>query len=152
MERKNSRNTPLYHEVPKGWTMEELVARHHGMGGTYPIAPAEPVTNRDADWKPEWTVWGNYRKTLDGIAKGIKAGDPICVELAIMYIQLNYFGSGTGYIRARFARLLKPQNLSKNQILRLKRHFESLIQAKQCFNEFHEYNRLRNRIAAFEKN
>jgi hypothetical protein len=83
---------------------------------------------------------------LRGIAKGMKQNDPACVELAIRYIELNYFGSYSGFIRARFARLLKSQKLSAVQVLRLNNHFEFLIEKSQCFEEFKEYNKLRKKL------
>ena len=143
-----SRHTPLvqYHGVPAGWSRAEMVARHRGMGGTYPIGAVEATEPGAPSWMPDRYNWLQYRETLYGIARGIKAGDLICVEMAILYIELNYFGSYSGYVRARFARLLKPAHLGKNQIARLKRCFDSLIGAKQFLPEFQEYNRLRRRL------
>ena len=149
MERISSRNIPLeiYHGVPKGWSRSELVATHKSLGGSFAIASLEATEPGAPSWMPDRYNWLQYRETLRGIAKGIKAGESACVELAIRYIELNYFGSYSGFLRARFARLLKSQNLSKTQISRLNTHFEFLIQNKQCFEEFKEYNKLRKKLA-----
>lgn len=148
MERISSRNIPLeiYHGVPKGWSRSELVALHESLGGIFPIAAVEATEPGAPSWMPDRYNWLQYRETLRGIAKGIKAGEPASIELAIRYIELNYFGSYSGFLRARFARLLKSQNLSKKQITRLKKHFEFLIKNKKCFEEFKEYNKLRKKL------
>jgi hypothetical protein len=145
MERISSRNIPLtiYHGVPNGWSRSEVVAIHKSLGGTFQIAATAATEPGAPAWMPDRYNWLQYRETLRGIAKGIKVGESACVELAIRYIELNYFG----FLRARFARLLKSQNLSKTQISRLTKHFEFLIQNKQCFDEFKEYNKLRKKIA-----
>jgi hypothetical protein len=150
MERISSRNIPLeiYHGVPNGWSRSELVSLHKSLGGTFPIANIEATEPGAPSWMPDRYNWLQYRETLRGIAKGIKSSEPACVELAIRYIELNYFGSYSGFIRARFARLLKSQCLSKAQIARLNKHFEFLIQSNQCFEEFKEYNKLRKKLAA----
>lgn len=149
MERISSRNIPLeiYHGVPNGWSRLELVALHKSLGGVFPIASIEATEPGAPSWLPDRYNWLQYRETLRGIAKGMKTGEPACIELAIRYIELNYFGSYSGFIRARFARLLKSQNLSKTQISRLNNHFAFLIKNKQCFEEFMEYNKLRKKIS-----
>lgn len=149
MERISSRNIPLeiYHGVPKGWSRSELVATHKSLGGTFPIAAVEATEPGAPSWMPERYNWLQYRETLRGIAKGIKAGESACVELAIRYIELNYIGSYSGFLRARFARLLKSRSLSETQASRLNKHFEFLIQNKQCLREFKEYNKLRKKLA-----
>jgi hypothetical protein len=152
MDRISSRNIPLeiYHGVPKGWSKSELVSFHKSLGGTFSIDSAEATEPGAPSWLPDRYNWLQYRETLRGIAKGIRTGDPACIELAIRYIELNYFGSYSGFIRARFARLLKSQQLSKLQISRLSSHFEFLIKNKQCFEEFKEYNKLRKKLNEFK--
>lgn len=149
MEHISSRNIPLeiYHGVPKGWSRSELVTLHKALGGIFPIADLEATEPGAPSWMPDRYNWLQYREALRGIAKGIKSGEAACIELAIRYIELNYFGSYSGFLRARFARLLKPHNLSKSQMSRLKNHFENLIKNKQCFEEFKEYNKLLKRIS-----
>jgi hypothetical protein len=152
MERISSRNIPLeiYHGVPKSWSRPELVALHKSLGGIFPIANTEATEPGAPPWMPDRYNWLQYRETLRGIARGMNAGEPACIELAIRYIELNYFGSYSGFLRARFARLLKSQSLSRPQISRLNSHFEFLIKSKQCFEEFREYNKLRKKIDEFK--
>ncbi len=149
MERISSRNIPLeiYHGVPKGWSRPELVELHKSLGGTFPIAQIEATEPGAPSWMPDRYNWLQYRETLRGIAKGIETSEPACIELAIRYIELNYFGSYSGFLRARFARLLKSQSLSPSQISRLECHFQFLIKNRQCFEEFREYNKLRKKIS-----
>lgn len=66
---------------------------------------------------PDRYNWLQYRATLYKIADGLSENDPVCIELAIEYIELNYFGSYSGYIRERLARLLKSANLEYKQLL-----------------------------------
>ena len=148
METISSSNTPLeiYHGVPKGWSKAELIALHNMLGGTFAIEEEEATEPGAPSWLPDRYNWLQYRATLRRVAKGIKHEDPACIEIAIRYIELNYFGSYSGYLRARFAQLLKPQALSKTQQTRLKNHFDYLVKTKQCFPEFREYNRLRKQL------
>src|SRR5690554_4263181 len=80
MERISSRNIPLeiYHGVPKGWSRPELVSIHKSLGGTFPIAAVEATEPGAPSWMPDRYNWLQYRETLRGIAKGIKAGDSAC--------------------------------------------------------------------------
>ena len=151
MERISSKNIAfeIYHGIPKGWSCSELVEIHESLGGTFTIAPLEKIRPEMPPRIIHRYNWLQYIETLRGIAQGIKAGDPACVELAIRYIELNYFGSYSGFLRARFARLLKSQSLSKSQISRLNKHFEFLIKSNQCFEEFKEYNKLRKKLSSF---
>jgi hypothetical protein len=153
MERLSSRSIPAeaYYGVPKGWSRAEIISRHASLGGTFSISGKEASEPGAPSWIPERSIWLQYRETLREIAKGIQTGDSACIELAIRYIELNYFGSYSGFIRARFARLLKSQKLSKSQMFRLNKHFELLIKNKQCFQEFKEYNKLRRKINTLKK-
>lgn len=149
-----SSTTPLerYHGVPAGWTKTELIALHNTLGGTFPIDGEEASEPGAPAWLPDRYNWLQYRETLRRIAQGIQQKDPACIEIAIRYIELNYFGSYSGYLKARFAQLIKPQSLSKNQQIRLLTHFEYLIKAKHCLQEFKEYNKLRQRLVQFSRN
>lgn len=148
MEPISSRNTPLeiYHGVPKGWSKTELLSLHIELGGTYSINCAEAKEPGAPSWMPDRYNWLQYRETLREIAKGIKQSDTACIEIAIRYIELDYFGSYSGFIKARFARLIKSQQLSSTQKSRLTKHFQFLIKNKQCFEEFKEYNKLRKKL------
>jgi len=63
---------------------------------------------------------------------------------------LDYFGSYSGFIKERLARLLKSQELSGQQIARLKAHFEHLARSMRRLQEFREYKRLASRIQLSE--
>ena len=152
MKSMSSRNIPLeiYHGVPRGWSKLELVALHKSLGGTLAIAGTDATEPGAPSWLPDRNNWLQYRATLYGIANGLKAGEPACTELAIRYIELNYFGSYSGFINARFARLLKSQSLSKMQKARLNAHFQLLVERGQCFEEFKEYNKLRTKLGGLK--
>lgn len=128
MRRLSSASTPreVYHGVPLGWSRDELVHRYAVLGGTRGFEPPEATEPRAPSWLPDRYNWLQYRAALYCIANGIRAGDPVCVELAIEYIELNYFGSYSGFLRERFARALKQAELSQRQAGRLKRHFLAL--------------------------
>ena len=76
------------------------------------------------------------------ISEGVQAEDIACIELAIRYIELDYFGSYSGFIRERLARNLKNKSLNYKQKQRLHRHFQKLIDNKQYFQEVKEYRKL----------
>ncbi|MGL4666359.1 MAG: hypothetical protein ACRCWR_00325 [Saezia sp.] len=144
---KRSSNTPLkiYHGVPKGWTKEEILATYSTLGGKNKFDTNEATEPGAPYWMPDRYNWLQYRHTLYEIAKGVQAGDEACIELAIRYIELNYFGSYSGFIRAKLARKLKFQHISIAQQKRLCLHFKSLINQQLCFEEFREYNKLREK-------
>ncbi|WP_196137188.1 hypothetical protein [Aliikangiella sp. G2MR2-5] len=144
MDRKISANTPLeeYHGVPKGWSKDELVKTHLALGGEFDISPGEISEPGAPSWLPDRYNWLQYRATLYKIAEGVKSCDKACLELAVRYIELNYFGSYSGFIRERLARNLKNKPLNRLQVERLCRHFQNQIENKQCFQEFREYLKL----------
>ncbi len=144
----SSRNVPLeiYHGVPAGWSSSEVIALHQSLGGKFPISGADATEPGAPQWLPDRYNWLQYRETLRRIGDGVKAGDPACVELAIRYIELDYFGSYSGFMKSRFARLLKSRDLSSSQVDRLNECFATLIKSDRCFEEFKEYNKLRKRL------
>ncbi|MDO6544684.1 hypothetical protein [Photobacterium sanguinicancri] len=131
----SSSNTPLeiYHGVPKGWTKDEILNIYELLSGKKLNFEMEATELGAPSWLPDRYNWLQYRATLYKIADGVSEGDEACIEIAIRYIELNYFGSYSGFIRERFARLLKSQKLTRKQAIRLKRHFQMLIDNKQCF-------------------
>jgi Arc/MetJ-type ribon-helix-helix transcriptional regulator len=148
MDRQSSQNTPLeiYHGVPSGWSKAEIVSLHKALGGSFEIDSGEVSEPGAPSWIPNRYNLLQYRKSLYEIGNGVKKGDKACIELAIRYIETGYFGSYSGFIKERLARLLKPQELSKQQIARLKSHFKRLVKNKRCLQEFREYKKLANRI------
>jgi len=148
MDRKNSRNTSLeaYHGVPKGWRKEEIISIHKSLAGLHNIEGLDATEPGVPSWFPDRYNWLQYRETLRRVAEGVREGDPACIEIAIRYIELNYFGSYSGFIRERLARCLKNQELTNSQIERLKIHFQYLINSKMCFTEFREYKKLQQRL------
>lgn len=145
---RSSYNTPLeiYHGVPSGWSKEEIVAKYKALGGKGSIAPEEATEPGAPSWMPDRYNWLQYIATLHKIADGVSDADAVCIELAIQYIELNYFGSYSGFIRERLARLLKSKPLTYEQASRLKRHIQALRDNKECFEEFREYIKLDRRI------
>ena len=146
--RKKSGNTPLeiYHGVPKGWYEDEIIATYRQLGGTaWP--DREPPTEPGApSWLPERYHWLAYRAAIRIIAELTRAGDGAAAELAIRYIELNYFGSYSGYLRSHLARALKYVALSHEQQQRLLQHFTELIRSQNCFSEFHDFRKLAQKI------
>jgi hypothetical protein len=145
---KKSSNTPLavYHGVPSGWDKEDIVQTYHELNGARRFNPPEATEPGAPSWMVDRYNWLQYRSALREIAKGLKAKDPVCVELAIRYIELDYFGSYSGFLRERFARLLKNSKLTFQQARRLKRHIQFLRDNNQMLGEFREYAKLIKRI------
>lgn len=148
MEHKMSSNTPLsiYHGVPQGWAKEEIIHKYIALGGTQNIEPEEAQEPGAPSWLPDRYNWLQYRATLYKIADGLRDHDEACIEIAVQYIELNYFGSYSGFIRERFARLLKSKKLTFKQASRLRRHFKNLKNHRELFQEFKEYKKLENYI------
>lgn len=148
MEHKASTNTPLsvYHGVPEGWAKEKIIRKYISLGGTQNIEPDEAREPGAPSWLPDRYNWLQYRATLYKIADGLRVHDEACIEIAVQYIELNYFGSYSGFIRERFARLLKSKPLTLNQASRLRCHFMKLKKRREIFQEFKEYKKLENYI------
>jgi len=148
MQHRSYDSTPLeiYHGVPAGWKKEEVIAKYLHLGGTGNIEPREATEPGAPSWLPDRHNWLQYRATLYMIADGIKQSDNVCIELAIQYIELDYFGSYSGFIRARLARLLKNADLSKAQSGRILSHIMLLRKNKQFLPEFKEYLKLEKRL------
>ncbi len=144
MQRKSSYNTPLaiYHGVPKGWSKNELLKTYKSLGGKFNINCDEVREPGSPTWLPDRYNWLQYRATMYKISEGVQAEDIACIELAIRYIELDYFGSYSGFIRERLARNLKNKSLNYKQKQRLHRHFQKLIDNKQYFQEVKEYRKL----------
>lgn len=148
MDHRSYDTTPLeiYHGVPDGWTKEEILSKYLLLGGSRNIEPGEATEPGAPAWFPDRYNWLQYRATLYKIADGIKQSDMACIEIAIQYIELDYFGSYSGFIRARLARLLKNAQLSETQKTRLLSHIQSLRNNKQFLPEFKEYLKLEIRL------
>lgn len=144
----SSSNTPLniYHGIPKGWNEAEIINSYHKLGGLN-ISDLPEVSEPGApSWLPDRKNWLQYRAAIQEIAELVQVGDLAAIELAVRYIELNYFGSYSGYLRGLLARRLKQQDISENQARRLVSHFRNLIEQNQCFLEFREYRKLKNHI------
>ncbi len=148
MKYRTSENTPLevYHGVPDGWSKSDVINEHKKLGGVVSIDGPDATEPGSPPWFPCRFEWLQYRETIRRICDGVSAGDKACIELAIRYIELDYLGSYSGFLRARLSRLLRKQELSPNQRLRLMSHICNLFQRKQFLNEAREYNKLLKRI------
>ncbi|MEZ7957179.1 MAG: hypothetical protein QMC23_00255 [Rubritalea sp.] len=111
----SSSNTPLenYHGIPKGWSKAEILSTYHDLGGLNISKIPEATEPGAPSWLPDRKNWLQYRAAIQTIIKLVQASDPAAIELAIRYIELNYFGSYSGYLRERLARGLKQQKLSE---------------------------------------
>ena len=148
MEHRSYNSTPLeiYHGVPSGWSKEELISRYHSLGGKGSIETAEATEPGAPSWLPDRYNWLQYRATMFKITDGVKESDLACIELAIQYIEFDYFGSYSGYIRARMARLMKNVELTQGQKSRLLSHIRNLRRNNQTLPEFKEYFKLEKRL------
>lgn len=145
-----SRDIPLdtYHGVPEGWTKSKIIAAHDALGGQFSLDGPEATEPGAPSWMPDRFRWLQYRATLYRVSEGIRAGDAACAELAIQYIELDYVGSYSGFIKERLARALKSAKLASQQKRRLMVKFQSLIDNNQCRQEFGEYKKLRKHISS----
>ncbi len=137
-------NIPLeiYHGVPKGWSKDEVLAAHVLLNGQYKMDIPEATEPGAPNWLPDRYHWLQYRATLHAVSNGIRAGDAACAELGVRYIELDYIGSYSGFIKERLARALKGAELTEAQINRLKCHFQLLVDKGQCLQEYGEYKKL----------
>ncbi len=147
MERP-SHSLPLeiYHGVPAGWSKPEIIAAHKILNGKFSLEQPEATEPGAPSWMPDRYRWLQYRATLYKLSEGIRVDDAACTELAIRYIELDYVGSYSGYIKERLARALKGAELSFQQKRRLKVQFRSLIDNNQCRQEFGVYKKLLGEI------
>ena len=153
MSIKSSHTIPLeqYHGVPDGWSKDELIAEHRRLGGNFPIDGEEATEPGAPAYLPDRYNWLQYRETLYRVCDGVRENDGACIELAIRYIELNYIGSYSGFIREKLARALKSASFSPDYAQRLKVHFEDLIRKNECFEEFGEYKKLLKKMQENEK-
>jgi hypothetical protein len=144
----SSQDIPVeeYHGVPSGWRKEDIIALHKQLHGKYSIYTPQPENVVAPCHIPDRFNWLEYRNTLHKIGDGVSVGDKACIEIAINYIVVNYFGSYSGFIRERLARLLKSQVLTKQQAKRLMKHFKTLRESGQCFQEFRMYSKLNKQL------
>lgn len=137
----------IYHGVPKGWSKDDILAALELLNGQYKIDIPEATEPGAPNWLPERYHWLQYRATLHEVANGIRAGDAACTELGVRYIELDYIGSYSGFIKERLARALKSTALSEEQIDRLQCHFQLLVDKNQCLQEYGEYKKLLKHIS-----
>jgi hypothetical protein len=148
MRSNDSQSIPLeqYHGVPPGWSKEELIKEHRSLSGAFTIDGEDATEPGAPDFLPDRYNWLQYRQTLYRICDGVREHDEACIELAIRYIELNYIGSYSGFIREKLARALKSVSLTPPRTQRLKKHFETLVKENKCFQEFGEYKKLLQRL------
>ena len=148
MNSNDSQSIPLqqYHGVPAGWSRDEMIAEHRKLDGSWPIDGPDATEPGAPDFLPDRYNWLQYRKTLYRVGDGIRADDAACIEIAIQYIELNYIGSYSGYIREKLARALKSARLTRTQSSRLKQHFSALLKEDNCLQEFAEYAKLLKKL------
>ena len=143
--RKAFSNTPLtyYHSVPVGWAKAEVLSsEYQSFRSEYKLDTSKVTKPGAPSWMPDRYNWLRYKHMLYEVAKGVRARDGACIELAVRYIELNHFGSYSGFIRTKLAKSLLKQKLSMSQKERLCIHFKRLIRIGQCFHEFRQYKKL----------
>lgn len=149
----NSKTVSLeaYHGIPDGWSKREILKLHEVLGGRHVISVPEAREPGAPNWLPDRYNWLQYRATLYAVGAGARAGDTACVEIAIRFIELDYFGSYSGFIKERLARALKPEYLADHQKRRLAQHFSELAEKRQFLKEYREYAKLQKRIRQHEQ-
>lgn len=136
----------IYHGVPPGWRSHEVVEQHAQLQPAHELVVPDATEPASPPWLPNRKEWLQYRATLYEIARGVAAGDPACIELAIRFIELRYLGSYSGFIREKLARRLANAQLTADQKSRLHRHFEKLVFTQERTQEFRAYAKLWRRI------
>ena len=122
------------------------------LGGKFSIDGEDAIEPGAPSFFPDRYNWLQYRETLYRICNGVRENDVACIELAIRYIELNYIGSYSGFIREKLARAIKSAPLTSTQNDRLRIHFQNLIDNNECFVEFSEYKKLLKKTHENEKN
>jgi hypothetical protein len=140
-----------YHSVPGGWRVHELVGRYKTLRGPLAAPISSDISPAEPDLTPGQRIWVGYSRAFGWVADGISKHDPACVELAISYIIMDHYGSGSGYARSRFARRLKHAELDKSQRMRLCAHFERLCETRTRRYEFRQYCTLWQQIVPLAK-
>jgi hypothetical protein len=148
MDSNDSQSIPLqqYHGVPVGWSKDALIAEHRKLGGNWSIDGPDATEPGAPDFLPDRYNWLQYRQTLYRVGDGVRAKDAACIEIAVRYIELNYIGSYSGYIREKLARALKNVSPTPSQSDRLKQHFAVLLKENKRLQEFGEYTKLLKRL------
>jgi hypothetical protein len=148
MSRKFSQSIPLeqYHGVPDGWSKDEIIKEHRNLGGNFVIDGDDATEPGAPAFLPDRYNWLQYRQTLHRICDGVRENDDACIELAIRYIELNYIGSYSGFIREKLARALKNVSLTASRTQRLVKHFDTLVKENKCLPEFAEYKKLLRKL------
>jgi hypothetical protein len=145
--------TPLasYHSVPPGWRSDEIIEQHAQLDPSHDLIVPDTREPGAPSWLPHRKEWLQYRAALYEVARGVAAGDPACIELAVRFIELRYRGSYSGFTREKLARKLANAQLTANQQCRLHDHFEKLMFAQERTQEFRAYVKLWRRILTSEQ-
>ena len=136
----------IYHGVPPGWRLHEVVERHAQLHPEHELIVPDVTEPGSPPCLPDRKAWLQYRAALYQVARGVASGDPACTELAIGFIELRYIGSYSGFIRERLAGRLANARLTEAQKSRLHRHFERLVLEQERTQEFRAYLRVWRRI------
>lgn len=131
-----------YHQVPVIWQVAPLLELHQQLGGWFALASTPRLALR-AD-RPQLSH--NHVALWYNLADGIRAGDSICAELAVRFIEAHLIVSYAGYARLRLLRALKNTALDAKQKFRLSRHFLLRLQQQDREPGFHEVLRLWKKI------
>lgn len=148
MNQKSIDTIPLeiYHGVPQGWSKTEILELHKTLGGEYCLKGEDAIEPGAPAFLPDRYNWLQYRETLYRVCEGVRKSDEACIELAVRYIELDFIGSYSGYLREKMSRALKSVTLSSKHGNRLKVRFRMLIQEQECLAEFSEYKKLLNKL------
>lgn len=136
----------VYHGVPSGWSRAAIIQLHDQLEAPHPLEVPEAIEPGAPSFLPGRYNWLQYRAALYEIIDGIKISCPACIEIGIRYIELNYMGSYSGFVREGIARALKRQHLGKDHRERLLKHFSVLASRKIYLKEYAEYIKLAKAI------
>ena len=73
----------------------------------------------------------------------------MCIEIGIRYLELNYFGSYSGYLKSRILRALRKIELSTQHISRIRKNVQKLENENKYFYEYSDYKKLLSTIIVF---
>ena len=141
----------IYHGIPPGWRSHEVVQQHGQLRPAHDLIVPDATEPGSPSWLPHRKEWLQYRAALYEIGRGVDAGDPACIELAVRFIELRYFGSYSAFIREKLARRLANAQLTETQKARLHRHFETLVFEQDRTQEFRAYLKIWRRIITSEQ-
>lgn len=129
---------PLRQDTAQAWK-EWQAAVHHQYGVYKKYAslyfPPKPVSEEAAPY--DWDFWRDIEL--------LRGGDDTKLELAIAFLEVDPWFHGSGYAKVRMIRYIKPQILTRRDILRLQNVVLNMV-AHRNGQDFRAYCRLARKV------